>query len=204
MKLTKYALISAFVLAGALAVPATAQETTPPAKPGTKTPGVNQRQQNQKGRIQQGVRSGELTRDETQALVQEEKAIQAEKKEYKSDGTVTKDERKDLHQDLNEASKDIYTQKHDDDRRDQTPRVDQREQNQRERIQQGVRSGELTKPEARRLRTEQKDIRRDERAAKSDGRVTAGERKQLHREQNTASRDIHRQKHDAQKRPRNK
>ena len=81
-----------------------------------------------------------------------------------------------------------------------TPGLDQRQQNQAQRIRQGVRSGELTRHETRRLVQGQRELRRDERAAKADGVVTAKERAELHREANQQSRRIHRQKHDAQDR----
>jgi len=81
-----------------------------------------------------------------------------------------------------------------------TPGLDQRQQNQAQRIRQGVRSGELTRPETRRLMQGQRELRRDERSAKADGVVTAKERAELHREANQQSRRIHRQKHDAQDR----
>ena len=80
-------------------------------------PGVNQRQHVQNHRIKQGVRSGELTRRETGGLMQERRDIRQEERGYKSDGKLSKDERKDLHQDLNDLSKDIYQEKHDDDKR---------------------------------------------------------------------------------------
>jgi hypothetical protein len=41
-------------------------------------------------------------------------------------------------------------------------------------------------------------INRAEDKAKADGTVTAQERRRLHKAQNRASRDIYRQKHDAQ------
>ena len=82
-----------------------------------------------------------------------------------------------------------------------TPGLDQRQENQAQRIRQGVQSGELTHPEARRLVHGQRELRRDERAAKADGVVTGRERAQLQREASQQSRRIHRQKHDAQSRP---
>lgn len=82
-----------------------------------------------------------------------------------------------------------------------TPRLDQRQANQAQRIRQGVRSGELTRPETRRLVHGQRELRRDERAAKADGVVTARERAELQHEANQQSRRIYRQKHDAQSRP---
>lgn len=82
-----------------------------------------------------------------------------------------------------------------------TPVVDERQQNQQSRINQGVASGEVTRVEAAKLRSEQRRVRRTERRAKADGKVTRRERANLHRKQNQASRDIRRQKHDAQERP---
>lgn len=82
-----------------------------------------------------------------------------------------------------------------------TPLADKREQNQRARIRDGVESGEVTKPEAARLKAEQRHIRRTERRAKSDGQVTPRERAKIQRKQNKASRDIRRQKNDGQSRP---
>jgi hypothetical protein len=79
-----------------------------------------------------------------------------------------------------------------------TPRIEAREKAQKERIKEGVKSGELTRRETRRLAVEQKKIRNDE--AKADGKVTPRERARLNKELNRASGDIYRQKHDKQKR----
>jgi hypothetical protein len=84
---------------------------------------------------------------------------------------------------------------------DNTPVVDKRQQAQQARIRQGVVSGEVTRTEAARLKSEQRHIRRAERRAKSDGKVTRRERVNLNRKQNRVSRDIRRQKHDRQDRP---
>lgn len=84
---------------------------TPPAA-GTKTPGINKRQQRQHRRIRQGVSSGELTRGETKQVVQQQKEIQQDKKEAKADGTVTKQERAAIHREQNRASRNIYRKKH--------------------------------------------------------------------------------------------
>jgi hypothetical protein len=79
-----------------------------------------------------------------------------------------------------------------------TPRVDARQAQQEKRIEQGQASGQLTKNEARRLKREQRHIAKAERHAKADGVVTPAERKRLDAMQDQASRDISRQKHDAQ------
>jgi hypothetical protein len=81
---------------------------------------------------------------------------------------------------------------------DNTPRVDKRQDRQQARIREGIGSGEVTRAEARRLRAEQRHIRRAERRAKADGEVTVRERARLERRQNKVSRDIRRQKHDRQ------
>lgn len=81
-----------------------------------------------------------------------------------------------------------------------TPGLDQREHHQRERIHNGVASGELTRPETRRLAVGQAQLRVKEARAKSDGVVTTRERARLQREANQQSRRIYRQKHDAQSR----
>jgi hypothetical protein len=80
-----------------------------------------------------------------------------------------------------------------------TPRVDQRQENQQARIDQGAASGSLTGREQRRLQREQRGIARSEAHANADGKVTARERRRLHRQQNAASADIARQKHDRQR-----
>lgn len=82
----------------------------------------------------------------------------------------------------------------------ETPRLDHREHHQAQRIRQGVRSGELTRPEARRVVRGEARLHRNEARAKSDGVVTAAERARLQHEANVESRRIYRQKHDAQDR----
>lgn len=80
-------------------------------------PGVNHRQYDQRNRVQQGVRSGELTREEAQTLRGEQRDIRQTEREYKSDGVLTRTERKDLHQEQNQASQNIYEEKHDAEQR---------------------------------------------------------------------------------------
>ena len=80
-------------------------------------PGVNARQHNQAERIKQGVRSGELTKDEAEQLNHERRDIRKEAHDYKADGKLTPAERKDLRQDQNQLSKEIHDQKHDAEKR---------------------------------------------------------------------------------------
>jgi hypothetical protein len=79
-----------------------------------------------------------------------------------------------------------------------TPRIDQRQANQAQRIEQGVRSGQLTRFEAERLRQGQFQIRRMERQALADGRLTPHERAQIEHAQDVEGRRIAQERHDRQ------
>lgn len=83
-----------------------------------------------------------------------------------------------------------------------TPRLDQRQANQQQRIAAGVESGQLTARETARLERGEARLDRHEAAAKSDGVVTRRERVLLHHEADVMSRRIYRQKHDAARRGR--
>ncbi len=80
-----------------------------------------------------------------------------------------------------------------------TPRADQRQLNQEQRIQQGTQSGQLTNKEAARLEKGQDRVDRMEDKAKADGTVTSQERKRLQHAENVQSRNIQREKHDRQR-----
>ncbi|WP_265944736.1 hypothetical protein [Dechloromonas sp. A34] len=79
-----------------------------------------------------------------------------------------------------------------------TPRVDQRQANQEQRIDQGVASGSLTQREANRLERGQQHVANMESRAKADGVVTRQERVRLHQAQDVQNRRIYAQKHDRQ------
>ena len=79
--------------------------------------------------------------------------------------------------------------------------INSREYREQQRINQGIRSGELTRREARRLEAGLARIRIDERYARSSGGgISPRERARLERELNRESRGIYRQKHDGQDR----
>uniref|UniRef100_UPI0035B3344E hypothetical protein n=1 Tax=Hylemonella sp. TaxID=2066020 RepID=UPI0035B3344E len=80
-----------------------------------------------------------------------------------------------------------------------TPKVDQRQENQERRIEQGEKSGQFTPREAARLENRQDRVERVEERAKSDGKVTAKERAHMDNMQDRASRDIRHEKHDRQR-----
>ncbi len=75
---------------------------------------VNQRARNEDKRIAQGLKTGKLTPAEAQQLKGEVAGVKAqEKAEVKANGGyLTKTEQKQLNQELNQDSKQIYAEKH--------------------------------------------------------------------------------------------
>ncbi len=80
-----------------------------------------------------------------------------------------------------------------------TPNIDQRQANQQQRIDQGVKSGQLTGKEAARLEKGQEHVQKVEDKAKADGVVTKKERARIQHAENVQSRHIAKQKHDRQR-----
>jgi len=82
-------------------------------------------------------------------------------------------------------------------------KVNQRRENQQDRIAQGAKSGQLTAGETAKLEKQQQHINRQvakDRKA-NGGTLTASEKKQVNKEQNRASRNIYRKKHNAATQP---
>ena len=78
-------------------------------------------------------------------------------------------------------------------------RIQQRKENQQDRIAQGVKSGSLTAGETANLERKEaglnKEIRQDRRA--NGGNLTNKEKRQVNRQQNKLCRNIYRDKHNA-------
>lgn len=75
-------------------------------------------------------------------------------------------------------------------------RSSNRDHRQTRRIRQGIRSGEITRPEVRRLKKEQRRIDSAYHRASADGHLNWRERQRLDKMQNRASRHIYRAKHN--------
>jgi hypothetical protein len=73
---------------------------------------VGQRQKNQVNRIQQGVKSDNLTAGETKGLAVQQVKLNKKKQAYWADGQLGPRERFDLHTDLNRMNRSIYRAKH--------------------------------------------------------------------------------------------
>ena len=94
---------------------ATAQTPAPPAATTPDPhPTVNQRLENQKDRIQTGIKDDELTKAEATTVKADDAAIHAEEKVDRQahDGKLTTAEQKQLNRQLNQNSRRIYRAAH--------------------------------------------------------------------------------------------
>lgn len=104
----KSALVSRVAVAAMACLSFNAMAQADPA-----TPRVDQRQAHQERRIGQGVASGELTEREARRLQRQQGVIAKAEDHAKADGSVSRDERRRLHHMQDHASRAIYRQKHD-------------------------------------------------------------------------------------------
>lgn len=168
--------------------------------------GTVQRDVNQQGRIEQGLKSGQLTTNEAAKLEKAESKVERDQARAMRDGNLSAAEKSRLAREQNQVSREIYREKHDAQTGNPGSASSQRMQadvqrniNQQSRIEQGVKSGSLTTREAARLEHGQaRDTRLQARAA-ADGNVSAREQHRIQKNENHQSHRIHREKHDAQK-----
>jgi hypothetical protein len=187
--------------------PAPAPAATPsPAPAAQPKPTVAQRKENQQDRIAQGVKSGQLTAGETSKLETKEAAINGETKADRAanGGKLTAAEKAQINKQQNGVSKQIYADKHNANTQHYgNNKVDQRRENQQDRIAQGIKSGQMTAGEAAKAENQQKGINQQVKAdrAANGGKLTTGEKKQVNKEQNAASKNIYNKKHNAKTQP---
>lgn len=86
------------------------QAQTPDQKPGK----IQQRKENQQGRISNGVKNGSLTPRETASLENKESKLNKETRADRkaNGGNLTNNEKKQVNRQQNRLSKDIYRDKH--------------------------------------------------------------------------------------------
>jgi hypothetical protein len=79
--------------------------------------------------------------------------------------------------------------------------IQQRKENQQDRIAQGVKSGQLTAGETANLETKETDLNKEEHTMRADdnGKLTAADRAKLNRQQNHLSKQIYNKKHNDRK-----
>jgi hypothetical protein len=112
---------------------------------------VNQREQNQARRIHNGVKHGQLTSDEIAKLDAHEKALADAEANFKSDGKLTRDESRQLQRQLNEASEQIWADRHDTEGNQRSVVRLGKDVIARDELTRRMESGELTGPEARKF-----------------------------------------------------
>ena len=81
--------------------------------------------------------------------------------------------------------------------------IQERKTDQQERIAQGVKSGQLTAGETAKLEHQEAGINKEEKGmrAEDNGHLSAADKALLTKQQNRESKRIHREKHNAKKRP---
>jgi hypothetical protein len=163
-----------------------------------------QRDVNQQERIEQGLKSGQLSTKEAGSLERDEQhEDHMEAKDLKN-GSISPAEQAKLNAAQNKTSNAIYNDKHNattgnpNSASSQRMQTDvQRNVNQQQRIANGMNSGALTNKEAGSLERGQAHVDRKEANAAANGHVGAGEQRRIQRSENRQSNRIYNKKHNA-------
>ena len=159
---------------------------------------INERQAQLDQRIDAGVRSGQLTGAEASRLRAEFREIAGLENDYRRDG-LTAGERAELDRRFDRLALQIRNERHDGQQAgsDRWQNINERQAQLDQRIDAGVRSGDLTRSEAMRLRAEFREIAALENDYRRNG-LTAVERAELDRRFDRLARQINNQRHDGQ------
>ena len=189
MKLT----LTALALSGWIATGACAQTAA----------SATQRDVDQQQRIEQGLQSGQLSTREAGQLERKEQQIDRTQAQALKDGTLSPTEKARIQREQNQASRQIQHDRHNpvhgdpDSASSQRLQADvQRNLNQQERVNRGVRSGQLTNHEAGALERGQAHVDRAEANAAANGHVGAGEQRHIQGKENAQSKRVYRKKHN--------
>ncbi len=162
-----------------------------------------QRDTNQQQRIEQGLKSGQLTTKEAGQLERGEQRIDRTQAHDMKNGPLTAQEKAQIQHEQNRVSHGVYADKHNaatgnpDSRSSERMQADvQRNVNQQARIHQGIASGQLTNREAGHLEAGQKRIDRNEANAAANGRVGAGEQAHIQGREGHQNKRIYNKKHN--------
>lgn len=166
-----------------------------------------QRDINQERRIEQGLKSEELSTREAAKLERGEARIDRMESKALKDGKLSPEESARIQRAQNQESETIKQLKHNETTGNPNSASSQRMQadvqrniNQQTRVQQGVQSGELTNREVSKLERGQARVDRTEARAGADGHVGAHEQNRIQRRENVQSDRIYNQKHNARQR----
>jgi hypothetical protein len=195
--------LAVVLVLGSMAVPALADSTTAQTV-------ETQRDVNQQQRIENGLDSGQLNAHEAGRLEQEETHVDQMQAHAAADGKVTPAEAARINAAQNKVSTSIYDEKHDAQTGNPSSASSQRMQqdvqrnvNQEKRINQGVKSGQLTTRETGHLQRGQAHVAHSEANAAAYNGVSHAESAHVNRVENRQSNKIYAQKHDDQTKPAN-
>ncbi len=191
----------ALVLLSAMVVPAFAQTATAPADPNNAA--VIQRDINQERRIEQGLKSGQLSTGEAARLEKGEARIDRMESNADKNGSISAAEKARIEAAQNRESANINRldnnniQGNPNSASSQRMQADvQRDVNQQKRIENGEQTGSLTAREVGKLEHGQA---KDDRQQYRDGRkgyLTAKDQKQIQKSENHQSERIYKKKHN--------
>ena len=162
-----------------------------------------QRDVNQQQRIEQGLKSGQLSSREAGSLERQEQHIDKMEARDLKNGSISPAEQARLKAVQNRVSNNIYADKHNgvtgnpNSASAQRMQADvQRNVNQQQRIQNGMDNGSLTNREAGKLERGQAHAAGREANAAADGHVGAREQRGIQRSENRQSGRVFRKKHN--------
>lgn len=160
---------------------------------------VNERIRNENRRITRLLKEGKITQAQADKMRGELKGVKAEEKaEVKANGGyLTKPEQKQLNQQLNQDGRQISHDKKYDAKHPRIKEVNNRIDNQEDRINAGVKDGQLTPAEAKQLRGEEAGVKAEEKAEikANGGHLTKSEQEQMNQELNQDSKQIYDDRH---------
>ena len=171
------------------------------------TPQFIERDIHQQQRIEQGLRSGQLTVQEAAGLERETARIDRLQARALSDGRLSPEEAARINRAQDRLSQDIRRETHDAQTGNPNSPSSQRMQadvqrniNQDRRIAQGLQSGQLNNRDVSQLERSQAQIHRSEARAGADGHIGRYEQQGIRQAENSGSRGIYRETHDTQQR----
>lgn len=186
---------------------AAALAAMPFASPAQDAASIVDRNGDQQRRIEQGLRSGDLTVQEAARLEREAARVNQIEARALRDGTLTDAERARIDRAQDHLGRDIARERHDAEYGNPNSPSSRRMQAdvqrniyQQERIEQGLRSGQITNREAARLEQGQARIYGMEARAAADGHVSGHEQRRIQHAENVQSRRIYNERHDRQTR----
>jgi hypothetical protein len=188
----------ALLVAGSVAVPVLAQTTATEVERNT----------NQQQRIEQGLQSGALTTHEAGQLERQQTHVDKMEKNALRDGSLSSAETARIQSAQDRTSKSIAADKHNAKLGNPASKSSQRMQadvqrnvNQQARIEQGVKSGQLSSKEVASLERGQAHVNRAEANAAANGRVGAVEQANVQGRENVQSARVTNKKTNAAPQP---